>query len=257
MVNLACDESNDRKTYALAGWLGAPTAWDHLTGKWKAMLIRHGAPEFHAVEIVERERISDSRFKGWAREQEIAIFTEAADIIVNKECSGWFMSIGFAISVPEINKCTLMTEDNIWFILFCRLLHALAIDVPPGRNINLVFDEKKEVREIVNDHFYRAYEAVNKSKPGTFADSKVAFGKSIETPSIQAADFLAFEWRRRISRRERESGAKERQSFTRLKERPHWLRYYGADELEAVQMQVERGKTLIEAIWNCPAREEK
>lgn len=257
MINLTCDESNDGRTYALAGWFASPDAWDCITKKWEAMLTKHKAPEFHAAEIVERDRISDSRFKGWTREQEVAIFTEAADIITKKECEGWLMSIGFAISVPDIKKYPSITDDTIWFILFCRLLHTLIIEVPNTHGIDLLFDEKKEVRQIVDYYFYQAREAAHKFFPGRFANPKVAFGSSIETPPIQAADFLAFEWRRRISRRERESNAKERLSFTRLKERRHWLRYYGADSMEAIRRDVERGKPLFEAIWEHPATDEK
>jgi hypothetical protein len=53
------------------------------------MLVRHNAPIFHAAEIVERDHISDSRFKGWTFQQEVAIFTDATALILDKRCHGW------------------------------------------------------------------------------------------------------------------------------------------------------------------------
>ena len=38
MMTIYCDESDDGQTYALAGWLGTPSAWDDFDPLWRAML---------------------------------------------------------------------------------------------------------------------------------------------------------------------------------------------------------------------------
>jgi hypothetical protein len=38
MMTLYCDESDDGETYALAGWLATPSAWERFELAWRAML---------------------------------------------------------------------------------------------------------------------------------------------------------------------------------------------------------------------------
>ena len=55
MMTLYCDESDDGHTYALAGWLAVPSAWDTFDPAWRAMLQTIAMPDgsacraFHAT----------------------------------------------------------------------------------------------------------------------------------------------------------------------------------------------------------------
>ncbi len=217
MINIYCDESHDAHTYALAGWVTMPEYWDAITGQWDQMLRDLGMPEFHAVEIVERDHISDSRFKGWTFEQEIAAFTRATDILV--EPSHYLIAIGSSVSIPQHkDEFGFETEDIIWVFLFNRLLTSLVRAFPDEHGVSLMFDEKEEVRTIVNDSYYPAKELVEKHRPGYFRGSTVGFGKSQEKPPLQAADLFAYEWRKRISDRVRTPDKKPRRSYKRLRD---------------------------------------
>src|SRR5438552_3219846 len=78
MMTLYCDESDDGETYALAGWLATPSAWRQFEPAWRAMLetikMPDGSPcaAFHTREIVNRDLIPGSRFKGWTFQDERA-----------------------------------------------------------------------------------------------------------------------------------------------------------------------------------------
>ena len=90
MMTLYCDESDDGETYALAGWLATPSAWERFELAWRAMLetirIPDGSPckAFHTREIVNRDLIPNSPFKGWTFADERAAFTKAIDVICDK-----------------------------------------------------------------------------------------------------------------------------------------------------------------------------
>jgi hypothetical protein len=87
MMTLYCDESDDGETYVLAGWLGVPTVWYGFDLAWQAMLQTITMPDggpcpaFHASDIVGRDLIADSPFKGWTFEQEVDAFTKATNVI--------------------------------------------------------------------------------------------------------------------------------------------------------------------------------
>jgi Protein of unknown function (DUF3800) len=261
MIDMYCDESSDGTTYSLSGWVARPEAWDCIIPKWAEMLKRHNAPAFHAVEIVERERISDGRFKGWTFKQETAIFSDAADILLDKQCIGWPCAVGCSVHFPSIKSCFSIDEErtdaNVWFLLFARLFHLLALEVPDASNgVNLMFDDKKEVQDLVNTYSHDAGRALKDLFP-VFQNPVIAFDSDESMLPLQAADFFAYEWRKRISDKLLRSGKVERKSYTRLKHRPHLLRHYGEKEIANIrQISTESGKSLIEVMWEHPTSED-
>ncbi len=213
MINLYCDESHDNTTYALAGWIADSSSWDWLDPVWKAMLKQHNAPAFHAAEIVGRDTITDSRFKGWTFEQEVALFSHATDILTESEKLPDLCSIGCSVAVPD--KSNIESQDVLWFLLFGRLL-AMLVEFDRG-GISLMFDEKPELRGIVDRFYYQAKELIDKAHPGKLANCALSFRSDETTMPLQAADFFAYEWRKRISDRVKEPHKKIRKSYARLR----------------------------------------
>ena len=86
-MTLYCDESDDGQTYALAGWLAVPSAWETFDPAWRAMLQTIAMPDgaacnaFHAVDIVGRDQIKGSPFKGWTFQDEIVAFSKAIAVV--------------------------------------------------------------------------------------------------------------------------------------------------------------------------------
>ena len=52
MMTLYCDESDDGQTYALAGWLAVPSAWETFDPAWRAMLQTIAMPDGAALSMV-------------------------------------------------------------------------------------------------------------------------------------------------------------------------------------------------------------
>jgi hypothetical protein len=261
MINLFCDESYDSTTYALAGWIARPEAWDYITPRWAEMLRKHNAPYFHAAEIVGRDLIAGSPFKGWTFDQEVAIFRDATDLILDKKCSGWLSSIGCSISSPSVKACFPLDEskdNSVWYLLFTRFLHMLAVDLPPSADrINLVFDEKKEVKKLVDDYYLDAKKATDEFLPSKFNGSAIAFGSDEQILPLQIADFFAYEWRKRISDKVRNSEKKQRTSYTLLKQRPRFLKHYNSRAIEAIRARATAtGNSMIEVMWEYPTTED-
>lgn len=261
MINLYCDESYDSTTYALAGWMARPEAWDYVTPRWAEMLKRHHAPYFHAAEIVGRDQISGSPFKGWTFDQEVAIFRDATDLILDKRCSGWFSSIGCSVSSLSVKACFPVDEakdNSVWYLLFARFLHLLAVDLPPSADgISMTFDEKKELKKLVDDYYFDAKTAIDGFLPTKFDCAEIEFRSDEEVLPLQMADFFAYEWRKRISDRVRHPEKKERKSYTLLRQRPRFLKHYNSKAIESIKARADStGKSMIEVMWEHSTTEE-
>jgi hypothetical protein len=180
MLNLYCDESHDGTTYALAGWVATPSAWEDIDSRWREMLSKHGAAAFHTAELVERENIKGSRFKGWTFDQETAIFQDAIDIlVVNKH---WITSVGCSVCIPTAKPWADSKDGAIWNLLFVSLFHLLLDRFNAQNGISLMFDEKPEVRDVVNRYYFEAKAIVDAVRPGMLADATVAFGAMTVCP---------------------------------------------------------------------------
>jgi hypothetical protein len=122
MMTLYCDESDDGETYALAGWLATPSAWGHFDLAWRAMLTTIRMPDgspckaFHTREIVNREGIPNSPFKGWTFDDERAAFMKAVDVICDKNHCAIIWPFGVAAEIPR--SFTNLKRNSIWLLLF-------------------------------------------------------------------------------------------------------------------------------------------
>ncbi|MDA2913041.1 hypothetical protein MYX77_03620 [Acidobacteriia bacterium AH_259_A11_L15] len=250
MIDLYCDESNDNTTYSLAGWIASPTSWDRIVPHWRQMLEDLNMPEFHAAEIVGRDTISDSRFKGWTFDQEVEAFKRAVNILVEPCYCADLKAVGCSISVPGYLASGIKfadEQDGIWMLLFVKLFYELATKFPPGKGFNLMFDERKEVRDDVNNYAYQAQNIFQKVHPELRKTITIGFGKSQEILPLQTADLFSYEWRKRITDRRERPDKKARVSYTRLRAgRPALLHHYGDEtfrELHSVEESAEKKGT--------------
>lgn len=235
MIHIYCDESHDDTTYVLAGWIARPETWDRIADRWAEMLVRHKAPYFHAAEIMGRDTISDSPFKGWTREQEIAIFSEATDIILAQDP----LPCAIGNSLPMFPVSLFIEDkDTAWFWLFVKFIQLLVLVPDDVGGVDFMFDDKPEIRKIVNAHYYEAKELINSKFPGRLrgADT-VAFGDDAKILPLQAADFIAYEWRKSLSNRQNNPEKPERTSYTRLKACPRILLKYSREAMLGIMRE--------------------
>ena len=257
MVTLYCDESHDETTYALAGWIASPHGWDGFRHCWQEMLEKHHAPVFHAVEIVERDSISDSRFKGWSFAQEVAIFKDAIDVLLDeRECIGWLTSIGCSVSMQPTPEPWIKDKDSIWYLLFCRLFALLLERFPVQNGISIVFDDKPEVRALVRSYYSKAKNLVDRAQPGRLEAAEVAFASDEQTLPLQAADLFAYEWRKRSSDKVLRPGKQPRKSYLRLRERPAELKHYSHADVLAIQERAATGESFVQLMWEYPTNDD-
>lgn len=272
MLNLYCDESHDRHTYALAGWLAVPGAkqdygWDGFTASWRRMLSTIKMPDgspcpaFHAAEICHRRRIKGSRFKGWKRHQEREAFDKAVNVIVDRNVCGNMLPIGSSMAVPT-DALSWMPEGvdrTIWMLLFVHLFHMLLTKYHPQNGISLMFDEKPEVQAIVNEHYTEAKKVIDRLLPGKLPSTVVAFGNDEEHPPLQAADLFAYEWRKQITDKRLKPSAKRREHYGRMRDgRPinTQLHHFNAEAMRTIKASVPAGQSLTGAMLACPTTED-
>ena len=221
------------------------------------MLDDFNIPSFHASELVNRDIISDSRFKGWDFADETRLFTRAVDIICDKRYCAVMWPIGCSVSLAG-NRDWIATPDTAWKLLFVRLFMAVLEKYPAQNGISFMFDDKPEVRSYV-DRFYRpAREAINEVWPGKIYGDEVRFGDDELVEPLQAADLFAYEWRRRISERALKPAKPPRTAYKRLREaRPDGaVHHYNNAAVEAIGTRVTQGIHFVNAMLECPSTEE-
>jgi len=263
MVGVYADESDDGTTYALAGWLTSPHGWNHLTPRWREMLATTAMPDgspmpaFHAAEIVDRENIKGSRFKGWSFDDEKAVFTRAVDLIVEQAEKGRLERVGVSIHVPRAVDWTRDRDTAVWMLLFGRLMSTIILAYTQQRSFTFVFDNKPNVRKHVNYFFDVVHERMNKETPGYFADNPYGFACDEREPPLQVADLLAYEWRKRSSDRILAPNKRPRRSYERLKAatKGHML-YYGPESAKEIISRIQSGESVIPTMLACPADED-
>jgi Protein of unknown function (DUF3800) len=231
MVDVFCDESYDGQNYALGGWIAAPHGWGLFNPRWRSMLNSQSMPDgspmsaFHTAEIVNRDLISGSRFKGWTFDQEKAAFAAALDVI--------------------------------WHLLFTRFILMIVEKFQAFNGFTFTFDSKPEVKAHVDRFFAGAFAMAERAAPGKFASSTVRFGPDETEPGLQAADLLMYEWRRFLSDRIAKPGKSPRRSYLRLREVcPTYseLHHLSAEAVAAVQARrgASAGTSLAANLLTCP-----
>jgi Protein of unknown function (DUF3800) len=221
MMTLYCDESDDGETYALAGWLATPSAWDRFDPAWRATLktiqMPDGSPcrAFHTREIVNRDLIPNSPFKGWTFEEERAAFTKAIDVVCNKGYCALMWPFGVAAEIPR--SFTGFNRDSIWLLLFTNFARMINETYTAQRSISFVFDDKPELVGSADFIHSVLKRSLNDIAPDTL-EGTPRFAKDDDEPGLQVADLLAYEWRKRISDSRMRQDKPIRKSYARIRE---------------------------------------
>jgi hypothetical protein len=254
MVDVYLDESEDRGSgvFTLGGWAGtAANAWDQLIPAWKAMLSAapHPITEFHTVDI-EQGRGDFHKRRGWTRSERQTLMKQAAGLIVDKMPAGSLVGFGCSIRRKDFDWQE-ETSYVLYAISYQVLMSLLVERLYPLRGFRLVFDEKEKVQKHVREHFKGAMEMIN-SAPA-FEGIRglllsVDFKPSVTLEPLQAADFMAYERRKRNSDAVMGKHVR-RNSFLELCRVPHHCkvldrRYY----LKAIEKQYVHPEELKEPL---------
>lgn len=221
MMTLYCDESDDGETYALAGWLGTPSGWDLFDPAWRTMLTTIAMPDgspcpaFHATDIVSRDGIKGSAFRGWTFEDEKQAFSKAIDVVTDKHLCALMYPIGVAAQIPSSFEW--IPRDSIWIMLFSKLFYLIGSRFPAQRSISFMFDEKKAIQSNALFIHATAKRLVNE-RIGEEYLGGIAFDDDVNVTPLQAADLFAYEWRKRISDERLHPHKAVRTSYARIRE---------------------------------------
>ena len=112
----------------------------------KTIVMPDGSPcsVFHAADIVGRDKIRDSPFKGWTFQDEIAAFDKAITVVEDRSTAAILWPVGVALELPATFPW--IPRDSIWLMLFAKPFALLARTYPAQRSIALMFDEKKAIK---------------------------------------------------------------------------------------------------------------
>lgn len=260
MVAIYCDESHDDRTYALAGWLSAPGAWDKFAPDWRGMLNEFPVTYFHASDLENRERDKNSRYKDFTRADVVRFFTRAVDVMCEKDTGyGWIEPVGCSISLSDHQRWT-ATPDTPWKLLFVGLFLTILEKYPALNGFSFMFDNKDEVKPYVDRFYGPAKQAINSVIPGKIHGDVVGFGDDEEPglEPLQAADLIAYEWRKRVSQRVLDPTKGLRLPWRRIREaRPKGiLRHYNARAVDQIVKEMGTGKYFVDAMLEAPSSED-
>ena len=247
MVSVYVDESEDNQTgvFTLAGWLASPTGWKDIVPAWNAMVASapHPIQEFHMADIARRVgEFADE--KGWTKDERHELVKTATDILTDKNLSGGLTGFGVSIIRREVglNWPTATTYD-LYKAAYQVLMTLVCGTFAAFKSFDFVFDSKEKVRGHVNDFFWKAKDDTDRIPDFQGMLRDVRFEPSVKFAELQAADFIAYERRKRHS--DRVSGAvRHRTSWQRLCERPHHFKVIDNRFVTAVEAEAARtGRT--------------
>ena len=171
---------------------------------------------FHAADIVGRDQISGSPFKDWRFEDEIQVFKKAIAVIEDKKNAAALMwPVGVALELPA--SLTWIPRDSIWLMLFTKLFFLLAETYPAQRSLAFMFDEKKAIQSNALEIHAGAKQQFDKLAGEEYLSS-ISFDDDRNVMPLQAADVLAYEWRKRISDETSHPEKPIRKSYARIRE---------------------------------------
>ena len=182
----------------------------------KTIVMPDGSPcsVFHAADIVGRDKIKDSPFKGWTFQDEIAAFDKAITVVEDRSTAAILWPVGVALELPATFPW--IPRDSIWLMLFAKLFALLARIYPAQRSIALMFDEKKAIKNNALQLHAAAKENFN-ANIGEEYLSSIAFDDDANIIPLQAADLLVYEWRKRITDETEQPDKANRKSYARIR----------------------------------------
>ena len=123
---------------------------------------------------------------------------------------------GVAAEIPR--SFTGLKRDSIWLLLFTNFARMIHETYTAQRGISFVFDDKPELAGSADFIHSVLKKSLNDIAPDTLKGTP-RFAKDDEEPGLQAADLLAYEWRKRISDARLKPDKPVRKSYARIEKR--------------------------------------
>ena len=98
---------------------------------------------FHAADIVNRDEIPHSPFRGWTFGHEVAAFKDAVGLLTDNRKTPNLWPVGCAVAIPRTTDW-IETRNSIWHLLLCRLLTESCFHYRGQHGLSFVFDEKDD-----------------------------------------------------------------------------------------------------------------
>jgi hypothetical protein len=194
------DSQSTGDVWAVAGYVGYRNQWDHFETLWRAALAKHGVPYFHMREMANK----DGPFAKWLphedhQDEVLAFFTDLVDAIRRSHLRMIASAVWLGELIEFNDAHGLSIEPYPLAAFACQSQIAMEFaDVPA----TAVFDRVEKVDDKLNKARLYAKSDPN-FYPNTICDSVASFPipKGVtfrETPALQAADFICWEFRKAI-----------------------------------------------------------
>jgi hypothetical protein len=207
------------KVFTLAGFMAAPTGWDHFIPKWREMLCNTGpypVDAFHSADI----EAAKPPFDGWPIEARRKLVDNAVDLLCDTDLCGNLYAVACTFVIPDFHAMDPTFLGNIaktyeW--AYRVLLHnILATWVFNG--YEFYFDEKEKVKGRVEKHFNDSKASLDKNPAYAGKLSNISWRDDRKVIPLQAADLLAYEIRRHTWTRLERGEVPMRSAYQRIKD---------------------------------------
>jgi Protein of unknown function (DUF3800) len=236
----------------LAGFLGPAAAWTTLEQGWLSVLTDAEVPFYHASEVqsrrpqkeefrrltrARRKRLTDDVTKVAADVDELfpfGVFVKATD---------WFAAADLIrpyLTPEDVERLRIEPFDYVYQVL-AKVCVNVVIDnvsssVPADEKVAFIFEDNHWKHAVLDG--YDSFKAIH---PETCRFGPIAFEPKIAFPGLQAADLLAWSYRRSQQKRLRPKG-KPHPSFVRLLR--GGLKHHGFHHMTRAALEEELNKAL-------------
>lgn len=242
--------SSSTEFFALAAFVADDSDWARFDQQWRRALDRHGAPYLHMREFAQRVET----FKGWTEDRRRGLLGECVAAINSIRA----IAVGAATSVDDFERLDAEARSNFqdpFFYCFQEVVRGVALRAhfePEGQKVEMVFSQQDQFSPMAR----KLWNAM-----ASYIDVKERMG-SLEfqdmraIPGLQAADLLAYEFRRFYQLRKTKPGNPARWAFKEIVQ--HQQDAYGARMLKylpAWYLELQGSGTFDEvmaAMWRDP-----
>jgi len=216
--------SSSTEFFALAAFVADDSDWAKFDQQWRTALVRHGAPYLHMREFAQRVEA----FKGWTEDQRRGLLGDCVAAINSIRA----IAVGAATSVEDFRGLDAegrSTFQDPFFYCFQEVVRGVALCAlfePEAHKVEMVFSQQDQFSPMARKLWNAMADYIDvKARMGS-----LEFQDMRAIPGLQAADLLAYEFRRFYQLRKTKPGNPARWAFKEIVR--HQQDAYGARRLK-------------------------
>ena len=183
----------------MAGWLGYAKRWAEFEPKWKSILIRHGLPYIHAIDLKQRKKAFKDKLK-WPFPRRLALAKELGQLTEDHTLCSLSVILGssdydaaYIGGDKDLRKhrSAIDSKYGVCARVYLSMLAELAERYAGlDAQVTVIFEAGAKGQNAIQTIFDDMYDVA--PDRARFINPTIGFALKDQSPGVQAADCLAY-----------------------------------------------------------------